>query len=210
MHLSNLIFLVPCLLAQVTLGLSFPILERLFPSPPIDDLEASGTDQPNNLNPIPLYNLPSLFPSSPAVDSSTTETIRKTLALYPLAIDGKNFTALSSVFAPDAVANFSSPLGVLSPLSDIQETLRQSLTCVTTQHSLGTQLIDVLDVYRARSVTYYTAEHFRRSEEGYGVVTAHGQYQDEWVRMGDGTWRIVVRNLVFMSEIMGDQSIFVC
>lgn len=30
------------------------------------------------------------------------------------------------------------------------------------------------------------------------VATAHGQYQDLWRRQEDGSWRVVVRNLVYM------------
>ncbi|KAL4936539.1 hypothetical protein BDV06DRAFT_227812 [Aspergillus oleicola] len=209
MHLLN--FLVPCLLTQVSPGLGSPILDHLFPPPTIDQGQGPDQNHDTDQSPIPMHDLPTLFPPTLAVDSVSTETIRKTLALYPLAIDGKNFAALESVFAPDAVANYSAPLGVLTPVSAIQKTLSKSLDCVTTQHSLGTQLVDVIDMYHARSITYYTAAHFGKAEEMKDqVATAHGQYQDEWVRVGDGTWRIVYRNLVYMSEIVGNQGVFVC
>ncbi|KAL4806826.1 hypothetical protein BDV18DRAFT_159995 [Aspergillus unguis] len=192
--------------------------------------------------PVPLDHLPGMFSQvkfsepaklptettkTPSPEPSLTSTqitdisntIRNTLALYPLAIDGKNFTALSSIFAPAATANYSAPLNVLAPLSGIQSALANSLACVSTQHSLGTQAIDVLSGRYARSVTYYTASHFGISPGMKSqVATAHGQYQDLWERVDfdergvrtGGVWRVVHRNLVYMSEVMGNQEVFVC
>ncbi len=174
-------------------------------SPPIHTSSIASTISVTNTEATPLHRLPTLFASSSSpsirtIDTTAiTESIRTTLALYPLAIDGKNFAALSSIFAADAVANYSAPLNVLTPLESIQDTLSASLACVSTQHSLGTQIIDVVSPMEARSVTYYTASHFGRSTKmAKQVATAHGQYQDLWRRQEDGSWRVVVRNLVYM------------
>ncbi|OJJ62466.1 hypothetical protein ASPSYDRAFT_648348 [Aspergillus sydowii CBS 593.65] len=173
-------------------------------SPPIHTTSIASTISITNAEPTPLHRLPTLLaPSSPSIrtidTTAITESIRTTLALYPLAVDGKNFAALSSIFAADAVANYSAPLNVLTPLESIQDTLSASLACVSTQHSLGTQIIDVVSPMEARSVTYYTASHFGRSTKmAKQVATAHGQYQDLWRRQEDGSWRVVVRNLVYM------------
>jgi hypothetical protein len=48
-----------------------------------------------------------LFYCSLAVAQDAYNAIRNTLAHYPLAIDGKQFSDLSLVFTPDAVANVS-------------------------------------------------------------------------------------------------------
>lgn len=40
-------------------------------------------------------------------DPTIIEQIRNTLALYPLAVDGKDFGALDLVFTQDVVANYS-------------------------------------------------------------------------------------------------------
>ncbi|KAL2817043.1 hypothetical protein BDW59DRAFT_166078 [Aspergillus cavernicola] len=159
---------------------------------------------------IPLHTLPTIFPPPITADAVSVEAIRQTLALYPFAIDGKNFAALSQVFTSDAVANYSAPLNVLSPLSDIQKTLSASLACVTTQHLYGTQLIDIVSPFSAQSVTYFQAAHFGTGNLAKEVATAHGQYQDVWARQRDGTWRIVHRNLVYMSEVLGNPMVFVC
>ncbi|KAL5339024.1 hypothetical protein BJX70DRAFT_364810 [Aspergillus crustosus] len=160
---------------------------------------------------LPFHSLPTLFPPPATVDASSTEAIRQTLALYPLAIDGKNFDALNLIFTEDVVANYSAPLGILTPLSSIQATLSGSLACVSTQHSFETQLIDVTSKSEATSITYYQASHFGLKEGFTGeVATAYGQYQDFWRRQRDGTWKVVSRNLVYMSEVIGNQSVFVC
>ncbi|KAL4918311.1 hypothetical protein BDW62DRAFT_200937 [Aspergillus aurantiobrunneus] len=185
-----------CSLASLILDLSPPIAEE---------------NEHQNQHPIPLPLLPTLFnPPTLTSDPFTTESIRRTLALYPLAIDGKDFAALSHVFAPGAVANYSAPLNVLTPLQTIQDTLSASLSCVTTQHSLGTQVIDILSPVSARSVTYYTAAHFGMGALSDQVAVAHGQYQDLWERQGHGGWRVVVRDLVYMSEVIGNKAVFVC
>jgi hypothetical protein len=79
--------------------------------------------------------------------------IRNTLARYALAIDGKQFTDLSLVFTPTAVANYSAPLNVLSGLTTIEAVLQASLAPVSTQHLLGTQLIDIHNNGIADTVT---------------------------------------------------------
>lgn len=120
-------------------------------------------------SPIPLPSLPSLFapdadPSPP--DPVAESQIRNTLVTYALSIDSKNFTALSSVFHQDAVANFSEPINVLTGLSEIMGTLEASLAVFAgTQHHYGTQAIRIDDVGAcARAVTYFTATHFGKGE----------------------------------------------
>lgn len=128
--------------------------------------------------PIPFASLPSLF--SPDADLSLPDPIiesqiRNTLALYVFSIDSKNFTALSSVFHPDAVANYSEPINVISGLPEIMETLEASLARFAgTQHSYGTQAIQVDDAGScARVITYYTAAHFGKGQ-------AEGQVWEFW------------------------------
>lgn len=149
--------------------------------------------------PIPFFDLPDVTSGSSFVASPfDVEAIRNAMAHYPLALDGKNFAALSLVFAANAVANYSDPLGVLSPLTAIEAVLSASLKPVTTQHLLGTQVIDVLSPTTAFSVTYFEATHFGKGEFTGEIVTTHGQYQDVWARQKDLSWRISHRNLLYM------------
>lgn len=161
------------------------------------DLSLTGTDA------IPFFSLPAIISKDEfKADPRSIEAIRATLALYPLAVDGKNFDALSRIFAEDAVANYSEPLNVLTPLSTIKSSLESSLNPVTTQHAYGTQLIDILSPDSAFSVTYYTATHFGKGSLFTGqTVTAFGQYQDVWRKQRDGAWKITHRNLVYMVSL---------
>ncbi|KAK2778473.1 hypothetical protein FQN53_001776 [Emmonsiellopsis sp. PD_33] len=158
--------------------------------------------------PIPLPSLATVFPPPKDHPTASIEAIRNTLALYPFAIDGKNFAALEKIFAEDVVANYSAPLNVLSPLSTVQTVLEASLAPVTTHHSFGTQLIEIISPKIAQSVTYYQAAHFGSGDLVGEVAYAYGQYQDTWHKQKDHTWKIVYRNLVYMSPLIGNQAVF--
>ncbi|KAJ5127857.1 hypothetical protein N7448_008636 [Penicillium atrosanguineum] len=164
----------------------------------------------SNVVPVELSSLANDCTPKIYTDAGTIEAIRNTLAIYPFAIDGKNFDALSKVFSADAIANYSEPLNVLTPLHSIQSVLKQSLACVTTQHLYGTQWIDVLSPTTAQSVTYFRAAHFGKGDTEGQVLYAYGQYQDNWERQILGTWRIVHRNLVYMGPQIGNETVFVC
>ncbi|KAG8169693.1 hypothetical protein KVR01_000438 [Diaporthe batatas] len=113
---------------------------------------------------LPYLFAPDANPSLP--DLMAESQIRNTLATYAFAIDSKNFTALSSVFHSDAVANYSEPINVISGLIEIVNTLENSLGLFAgTQHNYGTQAIRIDDAGScARVVTYYTAAHFGKGE----------------------------------------------
>ncbi|RDW74771.1 hypothetical protein BP6252_05913 [Coleophoma cylindrospora] len=160
-------------------------------------------------DPISFFDLPVVTPVSPLlVSPSDVETIRRTLSRYSLAIDGKNFAALSLIFTSNAVANYSAPLNVLTPLTTIQSALEASLMPVTTQHLLGTQFIDILSPTSAFSVSYFTATHFGKDVYLGEIVTAYGQYQDMWIRQKNLNWKITHRNLLYMGPLIGNLSIF--
>jgi hypothetical protein len=139
-------------------------------------------------------------------DPIATEAIRQSLALYALAIDGRNYEVLRKVFTPNARANYSDPIGVLNGVQAIIDTLAPSLsTFVSTQHHLGTQLIHVCGLSSAVSVTYFQATHWFTPYTGVEnpvdnskVLIDKAQYQDTWARQKDGSWKITNRNLVRM------------
>ena len=122
---------------------------------------------------VEFFSLPvSYSAASLPADPTVQLQIRNTLALYPLAIDGKNFGALNRIFTSDVVANYSAPLNVITGLLNLQAVLNASLFSVTTQHSFATQIIDVLEGNcKAKSITYFTATHFGQGDY-YGQVSA--------------------------------------
>ncbi|KAJ2972136.1 hypothetical protein NQ176_g7329 [Zarea fungicola] len=170
--------------------------------------DSSYSDSSIRQIPIDQFDLPTAYgESGVASNPSDLEAIRNVLAHYPLAIDGKNFDALDLVFTSNAVTNYSAPLNILTPLSAIKSGLKASLAPVTTQHSYGTQVIDVTSSKSALSVTYFIANHFGIGVHAGKIATAYGQYQDTLVKQS-GKWRISRRNLVYMGPISGDLSIF--
>lgn len=165
-------------------------------------------------SPVPIQQLPTYFSTSKNFDPSTvvdTEAIRQILLLYPLAIDGRAFSSLENIFAPDAVANYSAPIGVLAGTSAIATALETALAAfLGTQHHLGASNVRICgNQEQAISATYYRAVHFLSQNStagssdivsGNGVLYAYGQYQDTWEKRG-GQWKIIYRNLVYMVSL---------
>ena len=177
-----------CLLltAQATLG-----VPRCKPGP---------SAEAGSLEPVSLFDTPKVFaPSAEPQDPTALAQIANTLALYPLAIDGKDLSQLKNVFFADAVANYSAPIGVLKSLPVIEKTLGPLLAPVTTQHHLGTQVIDLLPGgCKARSLTYFTASQFGKGKYEGEALYVYGQYQDFLARDKDGIWKIQIRLLQYM------------
>lgn len=74
--------------------------------------------------PEPLYNLATDFAPPVVVDPISIEAIRQTLALYPFAIDGKNWNALNRIV---------STLALLPPVSGLEA----SRCLVVTHHHVS-------------------------------------------------------------------------
>lgn len=140
------------------------------------------------------------------------EQIHQTLHTYPLAIDGKDFALLSSVFAPNAFANYTGPLSNLTGLAAIESGLAASVASVNSQHLLGTTVIDIHGGNEtgdagygagegkpttANSTTYFQATLFGKPYATGELVTLYGYYADELVKLNEG-WRISDRLLVFI------------
>lgn len=159
--------------------------------------------------PIPISRIAAKFPVVHLTndDLAAMEEIRQTLNLYLYTVDSldSDFSAFSKIFVEDVVTNYGPPLNVLTPLSTLQTTLEQAVGKVRTQHITGTQSIRMFESKKeAFSVTYFRAHHFPPEHPqtpvvnpSESVLTALGQYQDQWVKTQEG-WRIAHRNLVYM------------
>ena len=140
---------------------------------PMSNKTSCPTYTPSTPQPIDLVDLPSIYANaSKSQNADTVAQILNTLSLYPFAIDGKNFAALSLVFTEDVIANYSAPLNILTPLSVVQKSLEQSLAPVNSQHAYGTQAVEVLDSCSARSVSYFTANQFGMGQYAGQVCTS--------------------------------------
>jgi SnoaL-like domain len=93
-------------------------------------------------------------------------SIRNTLSIYPLAVDGKNFSAPNRVFTEDVIADFPEPTGVASGLANVEKILETALEAVSWQHLLGTQVIGLgwEGPCTAGTLTYFAASHFGKGD----------------------------------------------
>jgi ketosteroid isomerase-like protein len=132
-------------------------------------------------------------------DPSYILSIQHTIAQYPLAIDSKDFSKLSAVFTEDAFANYSTAAPLMYGLPAIESTLQSVLVNFTTQHSLTTQSIDVLNQGQAEATTYVIATMFGRAGGLYQgqLVMAYANYVDK-LRVDYGTWKIYNRQVNIM------------
>jgi hypothetical protein len=159
--------------------------------------------------PVSLNSLAGQFTPQIQPDAVAMDSIRQTLALYTLALDGRNFEVLRKVFTTNTRANYSDPIGVLNGVQSIIDTLKPALNdFASTQHHLGTQYIHTCSPTSAVSVTYFVASHYFSPYTGVGNTVDHGkvmidraQYQDTWAKQKDGTWKITNRNLVRMVSL---------
>lgn len=117
---------------------------------------------PSSTGPVSFAEAPAVFSGAThSQDPVVVDQIRHTLSLYSLAIDGKDYEALDLVFTKDAAANYSAPLGVVTPLSAIESVVQKALAFVDTQHKLSTQEIVITrNGCQAKSLTYLQADHF--------------------------------------------------
>ena len=98
-----------------------------------------------------------------ACPKPATEIVQivNTLALYPLAVDGGNFSALSLVFTEDVVAYYpAGGLGLLTSLSALEQGIAAASANTNSQHLYGTQIIEITGEGQAKSLTYFTATLF--------------------------------------------------
>ncbi|KAM5341483.1 hypothetical protein ACJ41O_014514 [Fusarium nematophilum] len=133
--------------------------------------------------------------------------IQHLLARYPVAVDGKKWDDLESIFTPDAIVHFPLPIGTVRGADTAADAISYSLRLfVSTQHSYGTQVVELCSDKKAVALTYVTASHFGAPTpssltDGYDlnkVLYSYGQYRDTLVKGKDGKWRISERILVLM------------
>ena len=151
------------------------------------------------------------LPLGPPLDLETESTIRRTLSLYPFAVDGRNFDVFDRIFTTDVRTNYSVPINEVVGLTKVKTTIAAGLdSFAATHHSYGTQYIIGCGKDTAISITYYTASHyFKPSQPGEienstAVLYATGRYEDTWHRQQDGSWKIANRNLVYQGPLISD------
>jgi len=110
---------------------------------------------------------------------------------YATALDAKDWTALGSLFTPEAVWAYEAggeqvigPAAIAARIAGTVERLQ------ATQHFCGNHTVQV-DGDRARHTCYYQAQHVGHSGE---TFLGAGRYTDRLTRTPDG-WRFTHRTL---------------
>ena len=144
-------------------------------------------------------------------DLTTWEQIHTSLTLYARAIDTKDFALLSSVFALEARANYTSYLSNLVGLPAIQSSLQLAVAKIDSQHLLGSITIDIADdeeIALANSTTYFQASLFGKGNLTGKVLYQYGYYADDLLLVESEGWRITKRELVFQGQgMIGDLAV---
>lgn len=115
------------------------------------------------------------------------------LTRYTVAIDTKDYGQLASVFAPDAVIDYTAVGGVRGGREEVVSWLERTLSFFPmTQHLLGQSAVS-LEGDRATSRTYfYNPMAWKDGDGRLRLFSVGGYYNDRLERRPEG-WRIVER-----------------
>lgn len=120
------------------------------------------------------------------------ESIRNTKARYCRFIDTKQWDALGGVFAPDAVADFSTegnPIPVLSGRDTIVQVFRDLVDVAVTVHHVHSAEVEFVSENEAKVIS--PMEDWVTFPEGNENTSFHGfgHYHETFVKI-DGEWYI--------------------
>jgi hypothetical protein len=142
--------------------------------------------------------LTSALPGAPgaSVTLSELEQIQQVQAVYAIATDTKDWARYGQVFTQNAFANYTTPLDNLQGLPAIEKGLKDLLANVTSQHLMGTFLVDFQSATAANSTTYFRPELFGNPYKDGETITQYGKLLDSWTKTSAG-WRVYNRVLIF-------------
>ena len=165
-------------------------------------LLTSGTTAQGNFSGDAVGASP-IFTDVPPVgvaDPYVIEAITQGLALYDIAIDTKNFSALSGAFTTDVVPNVA-PVPIKG-LAAYEAFLQADLAGSRTKHTTDTVFVSNIEPYTAQSISYSDAIYFGRGSALGQQFTFYERFDDVWSKdKVDGSWKISERSLVFFVSV---------
>ncbi|KAF5012141.1 hypothetical protein FDECE_1790 [Fusarium decemcellulare] len=138
------------------------------------------------------------------------ELIRNTLSRYAYSMDEKDYAGLSTVYTEDVKVYYPDPVGLIAGLDIIKTMTKPTLEAVTTQHSLSSQSINMVDYWTATVKTYGRVMHFGTGELADQSVTLYLKYEDKVVKVNDdglADWRITERKISYQGPPVGNASL---
>ena len=162
----------------------------------------SGTTAQGNFSSDAVGASP-IFTEVPPVgvaDPYVITAITQKLALYDIAIDTKNFSALSGAFTADVVPNVA-PVPIKG-LAAYEAFLQADLAGSRTKHTTDTVFVSNIEPYTAQSISYSDAIYFGRGSALGQQFTFYERFDDVWSKdKVDGSWKISERTLVFFVSL---------
>ena len=138
-------------------------------------------------------------PPVAVADPYVIQAITQKLSLYDIAIDTKNFSALSGAFADDVVANVAPT--PIKGLAAYEAFLQADLALSKTQHTTTTVFAYDIKTSTAKSISYSDAVYFGQGSALGQTFTYFERFDDVWTKGADGPWRISERTLtIFVSS----------
>jgi ketosteroid isomerase-like protein len=120
------------------------------------------------------------------------QAIAQVLQNYAMHLDAFEFEPLSTVFADDVIARYTTHLPMASA-DEVTEFLRERTAVHDWMHHQLTVVSIEIDGDSATTLTYFTA-HSRYAGEPVRVSISVGEYHDV-LRRVDGRWRICERGV---------------
>ena len=127
-------------------------------------------------------------------DATTYTGIQETLALWPLAIDSKQYALVPQIFTASPFAQLSGRN--LNGTPAIVNFLVGFLANVSSQHHLGQLQVNQTGPDTADVVQYLTGSFFGQGGAAGKMYQAFGFYKDEMVRDEEGRWLVQNRVLI--------------
>lgn len=134
-------------------------------------------------------------------DTDAIAAITQGLSLYGIALDTKNFTALSGTFTSDIFAAVA-PGGPIVGLPAYEAFLASNLSPYKTQHISTTVFAYDIGNGAAQSISYQQAIYFGSGSLVGQIVTFYERFDDIWRKSeADGSFKIAKRSLnIFVSR----------
>lgn len=158
---------------------------------------AQGNSSSDAVGASPVFSdVPPVGVADPYVIAAITQK----LALYDIAIDTKNFSALSGTFTTDVAPNVA--LVPIKGLAAYEAFLQADLAGKRTKHTTDTVFVSNIEPYTAQSISYSDAVYFGRGSALGQQFTFYERFDDVWSKdKVDGSWKISERSLIFFVSV---------
>ena len=140
---------------------------------------------------FPDFNLPKGDKESAYV------SIQRTLYLFSIAVDTKDYDLFDNIFTPDITANFTLPgTTAITSLSQLKSSLGGLLKGLISQHSLSNLIVDFTSPTTANATQYLVGSFLGQGNLTGEVYTNYGKYVDTLELQSSGGWLVSHRQLV--------------